>query len=68
MACLLGGADAGSVDGVRPQAVHDMMEDRTGSHVLEVRHVISPHLHAAPGGRCLTNLQREAQDRTLSMT
>lgn len=33
IAVLLGAED---VDSVRPQAAHDMMADRTGSHVLEV--------------------------------
>ena len=35
-ACLLGGAGAASIDDVRPQAVQEMMEDRTASHILEV--------------------------------
>lgn len=33
LACVLGAEDLGSV---RPQAAHDMMTDRTASHVLEV--------------------------------
>lgn len=32
-ACALGAED---LDSVRPQAAHEMMADRTGSHVLEV--------------------------------
>jgi hypothetical protein len=33
LACVLGSEDLASV---RPQAAHDMMTDRTASHVLEV--------------------------------
>lgn len=43
VACLLGGPEAGSVDGVRAAAVQEMMEDRTGSHILEVRPTLLLH-------------------------